>query len=207
MTVLDLVILARTTPVEKPRFLVGLGGAHHAEYLADCVKSALFVSKGHRPGTRLHIVMEAGRGFPRTLTLDGDALGDLGDLTETGIVHTLADALDQSRTLALRETVVLASGIRVTGLGFSPMLGQLTETRGDLSDPRYLLQPEGSDIRTIDHDRGGVFVMSDHVPMPGKIAKSLIRRGFIPLSVGPGMLQTSQCITLIHNEFDRSRLT
>ena len=215
MPVLDLVILARTTPVEATRFRQGVGHAHHAEYMADSIKSALFASQSHRTGTRLHIVMEAGAGLPRTLTFDGDVIGDLGELTEAGIIGSVADALDLTVNLAQGETVTLASGIIVSGLAFEPALRALADTTGRLSTageadlpdrPRFLLQPEGKDIRALDTASGGVFVMSDHVPMPRKVSKSLIRRGYAPLSVGPRMLQTAQCITLIHNEFDRSPL-
>ncbi|MEM7363824.1 MAG: hypothetical protein AAF525_07350 [Pseudomonadota bacterium] len=208
MTRLDLVLLARSTPVDSNRFQRGLGREHHAEYLADCVKSALFASKTHRTGTRLYIVMESGGGFPRTLLLDGDVLGNLGGLTESGIVSTLADALRDSGELVQGATILTDSGIGVVGLGFEPMLRKISPSGTEQAPgvPRYLLQPDGMDIRDVETTAGGVFVMSDHVPMPKKIAKSLVRRGYQPLSVGPVMLQTSQCITLIHNEFDRSRL-
>ncbi len=209
MTRLDLVLLARSTPVDSNRFQRGLGREHHAEYLADCVKSALFASKSHRTGIRLYVVMESGAGFPRTLLLDGDVLGNLGGLTESGIVSILADALRESVELVQGATVLTDSGIGVVGLGFEPILRTISHsgtTDQSPGVPRYLLQPDGMDIRDVDTTAGGVFVMSDHVPMPRKVAKSLIRRGYQPLSVGPIMLQTSQCITLIHNEFDRSRL-
>ncbi len=215
MTIMDLVILARTTPVEATRFRHGVGQAHHAEYLSDSIKSALFASQSHRTGTRLHIVLEAGTGIPRTLTFDGDVIGDLGELTETGIIRSLADALDQTTNLVQGESVALSTGIIVSVLAFEPALRALGDPSGLIGGagkegvkdrPRFLLQPDGTDIRELDTAAGGVFVMSDHVPMPRKIAKSLIRRGYAPLSVGPRMLQTAHCITLIHNEFDRSPL-
>jgi len=70
----------------------------------------------------------------------------------------------------------------------------------------YTMQKRGSDIRDLEFAEDAAFVFSDHLSMPKKADRFLIRLGAQPLSVGPKMLFASQCITLVHNELDRQGL-
>jgi tRNA pseudouridine-54 N-methylase len=49
----------------------------------------------------------------------------------------------------------------------------------------------------------GCFLLTDHVPLPRNLRKSLLRRGVEPVSLGPVMLRASQCVVLVLNEYDR----
>ena len=67
----------------------------------------------------------------------------------------------------------------------------------------HLLDRKGDDIREIDLAEDAVFILTDHIPMPPKQAKSLVNRGARAISLGPKMLHASQCVVLIQNEYDR----
>ena len=66
-----------------------------------------------------------------------------------------------------------------------------------------MLATKGEYLRHIDLPLDGTFVLTDHIPMPKKTFKSMLRQGVKKISLGPRMLHASQCITLINNEYDR----
>jgi tRNA (pseudouridine54-N1)-methyltransferase len=163
------------------------------------VVNALFVSQSHRPDTRLCLVCESSADYPRTLILDGESIGDVEGINEAAVLALLAEGLRAGRHLGKDDHVVCDSGVVVQASGFEKILSQQTDSGV------FLLQPKGEDIRSAAVDDSATFIMTDHIPMPAKIGKSLIRRGARPLSLGPAMLHASQCITVIHNELDRRR--
>lgn len=168
------------------------------EYLAQIVQSALFVSKGHRPDVRLELVLENSRDYSRTITLAGDSLGGLDGLTEADVLAVLADCLEAGRQLRKEETIDTRPGLRVTAISFEHLAGRYLA-----GPPVFLLDRKGADLREQHLENSAVFLLTDHVPMPRKLDKSLRRQGAIAMSVGPVMLQAAQCITVVLNEFDR----
>lgn len=178
--------------------MAAVGTGAHVEYLAQIVINCLFVSRGHRADTRLVLVMGQGGPYAKALALDGGALGDMAGLTETGILETLADALHEGRQLEKDGTVTTASGIAVSAISFEGLVRRRIE-QGDV----LLLDKKGDDLRAVQIADDVVCVLTDHVPLPRNVRKSLIRMGARPVSLGPVMLHASQCVVVVQNELDR----
>lgn len=197
-SLIEFIVRARHAPVTKRAFLASLGTGAGVEYLAQIVLNALFVSKGHREDTELTLVLERSADFSRAVTLSGNRLGSITDLHEQGILSAIAHSLAAAEGLGKEAVTRDDKGIQVQTIGFERLVRSRTE-----ASPCYLLDPGGTDIRESRLTPDSVFVMTDHIPMPYKAQRSLTRLGVSPLSLGPVMLHTSQCITLVHNEMDR----
>lgn len=197
---IEFIVRAHGAPTDPRRFLGRAGAEAHVEYLAQIIVASLFISKGHRRDVSLTIVMENARDFSRALTLRGDCLGSLNGLTEAAILAALADALTAGLSLGKEQETTLENGIRVSASSFE----RLVKSRS-ASHQRLLLDTKGEDIRRLPIDANAVFLLTDHVPMPRNLHKSLVRQGAVPVSLGPVMLQASQCVAIVLNEMDRRR--
>ena len=195
---IEFILRAHSAPTDPDRFLEQVGRGSHVEYLAQVVIAALFISKGHRPDVSLSIVMENSRDYSRVISLPGDSLGSLEGLTEAAILGTLADSLQAARGLGKEAQATLANGIGVSATSFEHLVKARLGT-----GPVFLLDKKGEDIRAVSTGTNGVYLLTDHVPMPRNLHKSLLRQGAVPVSLGPVMLQASQCVAVVLNEMDR----
>lgn len=195
---LTFIVRAHSAPVDPAKFMGALGEAAHVEYLAQIIVNTLFISKGHRDDVTLTLVLENSRDFSRAITLRGNAIGDLGGLNEATILDRLAGCLHQGQQLGKEESIVTDAGILVSATSFEHLAKQHLE-QGRV----YLLDRKGADLRDQPLQEPATFLLSDHVPMPRKLEKSLVRQGAEPVSLGPVMLHASQCVVLVQNEFDR----
>ena len=194
----EFIIKARAAPADAARFRAAIGRGQGVEYLADVIRSALFISQGHRADTVLSLVLEKSNDFSRILQIAGDSLGSVTDLHESSLLEIVADSLVHGANLGKEQSVIDSRGISVTTQSFEHLIKQRTD-----SNAVFLLDKDGTDIRDVELTRHSVFVMTDHTPMPKNTYKSLHRLGVSKLSLGPVMLHAAQCITLIHNEIDR----
>ena len=161
--------------------------------------NGLFISQSHREDARLTFVFEASADFSRIITFDGANLGSLAsDQTEQSLLKVFAEALKTSVGSAKGETRQVTSGLSVTTDSFESLIKSYQQDR-----QIYLLDRKGKDVRSAELAEDAVFVLTDHIPMPPKQAKSLVNRGAKAISLGPKMLHASQCIVLIQNEYDR----
>lgn len=192
------VVRARAAPVDAGRFLAAVGQGAGVEYLADVIRHALFVSQDHRQDVTLHLVLEKSADFSRTLTIRGDCLGSVPDLHEAALLSVIAEALDAGRGLGREAAIVDARGVTIRAVSFEKLVKELAALH-----PVFVMSPGGDDIREVSITDDAVFVMTDHIPMPKNSYKSMARQGVRSLRVGPVMLHTCQCITVIHNELDR----
>jgi len=197
----EFIVRAHAAATDPARFLGQVGTAGHVEYLARIIVNALFIAKGHRADTTLTLVVENSTDYSRALTLRGESLGNLNGLTEPELLETLANSLFEARALAKEAEIVTEHGIRVSATSFEHLAKQRLAACEVL-----LLDRKGEDLRDCELRGDAVFLLGDHVPMPRKLQKSLVRQGARPLSVGPVMLHTAQCIVVIQNEFDRRGL-
>jgi tRNA (pseudouridine54-N1)-methyltransferase len=194
----EFIVRAHAAPTDPERFLANVGGGAHVEYLAQILVGALFVSKGHRTDTTVTLVLERSTDFSRALSFDGSRIGDLGGLNEAALLDVIAECLWQGSSLGKEEVRPTDSGIEVAATSFEHLIKARIE-----QGPVYLLDRKGEDIRGMALPPGGSFVMSDHVPLSKKLKKSFVRQGVKPVSLGPVMLQSSQCAAIIQNEYDR----
>jgi tRNA (pseudouridine54-N1)-methyltransferase len=195
---IEFIVRARSAPVVADRFLEAIGTGAGVEYLADIVRHAIFVSKGHRENTKVSLVLEKSQDYSRVVELDGAILGSLPDLHERSLLQVIRDALRVAASLGKNESIQDGRGIRVSAVSFE----QLVKSRAE-EQVVYVLDTGGSDIRSEQFPEDVVFVMTDHTPMPKNTYKSMARQGVRKLSLGPLMLHAAQCVTIIHNELDR----
>lgn len=199
----EFIVRARSTPVDADRFLAQIGQGDGIEYLADIVRHCLFVSQGHRDDVILNLVLEKSQDYSRIVSISGETLGSLADIHEKSLLEAIADALRASDRLGKHESTTDARGIRVTAKSFEQMVREKAE-----ETTVFLLDPEGADVRSNDVSdqlESAVFVMTDHTPMPKNTFKSMQRQGVQKLSLGPRMLHTAQCLSILLNELDRLR--
>ncbi|MBM3279192.1 MAG: tRNA (pseudouridine(54)-N(1))-methyltransferase TrmY [Candidatus Handelsmanbacteria bacterium] len=195
------ILRARKAPTSPAFSLDDLARAGHLEIAAHCVANALFISGQIRPAIALHLVLEGAPDPPRTLRLESDTLGSLGGFDERSICQLVQRALGAGRHLKLGEELRVNGGVYVAKRSFEQLVREQSAAL-----PLYHLQPRGEDIRATRFSLPAAFVFSDHLSMPKKADKYLVRLGARPLSVGPRRLFASQCIALVHNELDRQRL-
>jgi tRNA (pseudouridine54-N1)-methyltransferase len=195
---IEFVVRARKAPTEASKFLGEAGRDAHVEYLTQILVNTLFVSKGHREDVCLTYVFEGSADFSRAISFRGDTIGMIGDQTEKGLLQLIARCLAAGAGLSKDASIKTEQGILISATSFERLVKQYQETR-----PIFLLDKKGSDVRQMELPDDAVFLLTDHIPMPPKAAKSLVRRGVKPLSLGPVMLHASQCVVLIQNEYDR----
>jgi tRNA (pseudouridine54-N1)-methyltransferase len=195
---IEFVVRARKAPTDAERFLGDAGHSAHVEYLTQILVNALFVSKGHRSDVCLTYVFEGTADFSRALYFRGDKIRMLGDQSEQGLLQLFARCLRAGARLAKEAELETDEGIVIQAISFERLVKQYQATR-----PVFLLDRKGQDIRSANLPGDAVFLLTDHIPMPPKQSKSLIKRGVQPISLGPVMLHASQCVVLIQNEYDR----
>ncbi len=194
----DFILRARKGPSTPDFSSDDLPGAGHLEIVCHCIANALFYSLQLRDGVRVHIALDGPAAPPKIVRIESDGLGSLDGFDERALASVLSRALADGRGLDLDEEVQSKPGVFVAKRSFESLVRQQSEF-GDV----YLLQKRGTDVREVAFAERSTFVFSDHLSMPKKADKFLLRLGARLLSVGPKMLFASQCITLVHNELDR----
>ena len=194
----DFILRARKGPSTPDFSSDDLPGAGHLEIVCHCIANALFYSLQLRDDVRVHIALDGPAAPPKIVRIESDGLGSLDGFDERALAAVLSRALADGRSLDLDEEVQSKPGVFVAKRSFESLVRQQRES-GDV----YLLQKRGTDVREVAFAERSTFVFSDHLSMPKKADKFLLRLGARALSVGPKMLFASQCITLVHNELDR----
>ncbi|RDI36674.1 tRNA (pseudouridine(54)-N(1))-methyltransferase TrmY [Aquicella lusitana] len=193
------VIRARkgTTRWEQVRAQIGTKG--HFEVIAHSVMNAFFVSNGFRDQVEIYIILDSAEDFPRTIKLSGSEGLSIAGFHEEAVLELVEKALRDSPALQKNETRTIAPGLQISGFGFEKLASHLLETR-----TVYLLDRKGEDIRSMALASNPVFILSDHLAMPKKSVKGLIRHGLKTISLGKKMLFASQCVTILNYELDRA---
>ena len=197
----DFILRARKGPSTPDFSLADLGSVGHLEIVAHCIANALFYSLNIRSGVRVHVVFDGPAAPPKTVRIESDGLGSLGGFDERALAAVIQQALKAGLHLGLEEEIQALEGVFVAKRSFESLVREFS-----VKNTLYTLQRRGADIRSHEFAEDAAFVFSDHLAMPKKADRFLVRLGAQSLSVGPKMLFASQCITLVHNELDRQGL-
>ena len=195
---IEFLVRARAAPVNPSHFKGLIGKGYGLEYLADIVRNALFVSKGHRENVVVSLVLERSKDFSRVIRFSGASLGSFKDLHETAILNRIFDALCAAEKLKKNEELKENEGAFVSAQSFEAYFSSKIQTQTP-----YLLDKKGQDIRLLAFEPEPLFLLTDHTPMPRNSKKSLLKSGISTVSVGPTILHSSQCIAVVLNELDR----
>lgn len=194
------ILRARKTNMQKG-VMTRVGGSEHPEIIAHAILNAFFVSQGFREDVCFYLVLDSSNDFPRTLCFSGNQGLSFSGFHEQAILARIEQVLKESSLLKKDQRMPIGDGIDIFGFGFERLVASLRET-----NPIYLLNPKGSIIEDSPLAQNPVFILSDHLPLPPKICKSLKRQGFNLLSLGKKMLFASQCISIIHYELDKGSI-
>ena len=195
---IEFLVRARAAPVNPSHFKSLIGKGYGLEYLADIVRNALFVSKGHRENVTVSLVLERSKDFSRVVKFSGASLGSFKDLHETAILDRIFDALCAAEKLEKNEELKENGGVFVSAQSFEAYFSSKIQTQTP-----YLLDKKGQDIRLVALEPEPLFLLTDHTPMPRNSKKSLLKSGIATVSIGPTILHSSQCIAVVLNELDR----
>ena len=191
------VLRARAAPTDSQALLASVGQGAHAEILAHTLMNALFVAQSHRADVVVHLVLESTRDYSRTITVESNAMRDIGGFDERSLLARIAHALDASRGMGKEETRPVEPGITVRTLSFERLVQQLSADH-----QLFLMDRKGAPLHTQAFGDRPCFLLTDHIPMPKKAIPGLERMGAKKLSLGPTMLFASQCVVLLHHALD-----
>ena len=192
------IIRARKGTVRADKVFSQVGSCEHFEIVAHALANAFYYSNGMRPDVEVYVVLDSTPDFPRTLKFSSNNGLSFPGFHEQAILEVVSAALARGIQVKKGFIQTVGPGIEICGFGFDTLMKGLQE-----SNLVYLLDKKGEDIRTVNFDKPGVFVLSDHLAMPKNSIKGLERRGVTKISLGRKMLFASQCVVLVHNELDR----
>lgn len=162
------------------------------------VANCLWVSKGIRRDTIVHVVLNGGPNPPRIVTFVSNDLPEKIPFDEVGLADLFSKVLKEGRSLVLGEKKEVMPGVSVAKKSFE----ELVKERSEIA-PLYYLHEKGKDVRTIDFSEHAIFVFGDLFGIPANTEKLLARLATNRIKLGPYMLFASHCPILVHNEFDR----
>ena len=192
------VIRARKGKVDADQVFAQVGSRTHFEIIAHTLANAFYYSNGMRPDVEVYVVLDSSSDFSRTLKFSSNNGLSFPGFHEQAILGVISTVLAQGKNITKDTIMTVAPGIEICGFGFEVLMQKLQEQY-----PIYLLDKKGEDIRSVDCEQQGVFVLSDHLSFSKNTIKTLTRKGATKISLGRKMLFASQCIVLIHNELDR----
>lgn len=194
------IIRARKGATRWEKIRSSVGSEQHFEVILHSIMNAFFIANDFRDDVVVYIVLDSAEDFPRTIKLSSHEGLSLSGFHEEAIILLIENTLKASIGLQKDEIRDIVPGVQIHGFGFERLVGNLLQ-----SNTIYLLDPKGSDIRSINLDSNSVFILSDHLALPKNNIKSLKNKGVKTVSLGKKMLFASQCIVLLHYEMDRVR--
>jgi tRNA (pseudouridine54-N1)-methyltransferase len=163
------------------------GSAGRMDILCRCVNAALALSHGIRRDAEIHLLLLGPPSPPKDVLIRGESVRSLSP--------------DERSTAALiRKALALPVGVsfRESGPGILVRRGGLGEL---LAGGQFaVLSEEGGDLRGQAALPPG-FILSDHLDFTA--GEEALLAGLPRISVGPGVLQADQAITVLQNELDR----
>lgn len=163
-----------------------LRGAGRLDTVYQCILMALFRSHGMRRNTRFHAILHGPPDPPLHLVVDGSELRNVrvDELTWT---HILRKVLGRGSH----------PGITVDRMTFQQLLRERTETGSDT----YVLEEKGAHIREAKIGESPLFILGDHIGLPKKDERYVLRYG-TKLSLGKGRYLAASCVAILNYELD-----
>lgn len=190
-------LLAHRVPVNGAFTLNDLaGGAGRMDEVARAVSTAFTLSNDLRRDTELTILFEA---LPppaaRRIRLEGARLRHLNP-DERSTAALLKNAL--VRSIPFEHDVEASPGLVVGPVDPAAALREFASLPG-----AFWLTEGGVPLRSLAGTGDGFsVVLSDPTDPPEEESRALSASGIPRVSLGPISLRTSQCIDVVHNEFD-----
>ena len=165
--------------------------------VARCISNALWVAKGLREDTIMHVVLEGPRLPPKMISFYGSKLKGFA-FDERGISNFIKHALEKGENLKLNESLEVFSGIIASKKSFEAFVREKSNNYQVI-----YMHKKGKNIREFNFKENMLFVFGDYIGMPRKTEFLLERLNAERVSLGKIEYHSSQCITLVQNELDR----
>ncbi len=164
------------------------------------IANTFWVSRGIRPDTVLHVVLNGPPHSPKIITFTGSQIQDL-PFDEKSVAKIVRHALNEGKDLKMHETKDVNPGIKVAKESFEWLVQDLAKKE----IPLFYLHKKGDDIRTTPtlSNENIAFIFGDLFGIPQNTEKLLKRLNANRITLGPTMLFASHCPIIVHNELDR----
>jgi Uncharacterized conserved protein len=192
----EFILFARKA-LTKPFDLNDLVNANRMDLVARTISNALFYSHGIRKDTIIYASLNGPPRPPVFVKFDGSKIyGLLHD--EKSIAKIINECLRKAKS---EKEIEVTNGVFVSRLSFEEFIKSNYKEK-----VIYYLHENGEDIRKIEISDNNLFILGDHIGLPKKLEKFLIRLGAKKVSLGPISYLSSQCVTIVHNELDRRKI-
>ena len=177
--------------------LDNLEDAGKMHIVARCISNALWLAKGLREDTIMHVVLEGPRLPPKMISFYGSKLKGFA-FDERGISNFIKHALEKGENLKLNESLEVFPGIIVSKKSFEAFVREKSNNYQVI-----YMHKKGKNIREFNFKENMLFVFGDYIGMPRKTEFLLERLNAERVSLGKIEYHSSQCITIVNNELDR----
>ena len=163
-----------------------LADAGRLDTVYQCILTSIFKSHAHRHDVLFHAILNGPPNPPIHLLVEGDKLHDV--------------RLDEQSWTAVLNKVLnfeVHPGISIK----KESLQALIRTRAEAEIPIYVLEERGKSIKDIDFGEDAVFVMGDHIGLPKKDEKFMLRFGE-KVTLGKQRYLAASCIDIINYVLD-----
>ena len=176
--------------------LDNLPDAGRLDLVARCISSALWLAKGLREDTIIHVNLEGPRYPPKIISFYGSKLRGFY-FDEKGIAKFIKMALEKGINLKLNEKLEVYSGIIIAKKSFEQLIKEKQNYQ------IIYLHKKGIDIREFKFKENILIVFGDYIGMPRKTEIFLQRHNAEKVSLGKLDYHASHCIAIVNNELDR----
>lgn len=192
------------------------GSAGRLDILTRAVNSSFFLSHEIRKDVVLYLLLLGEPSPPKSLKFVGSELKYLNpDERSTAalmrnalaklngdLLHPAHDALHAGNARTMRGHWLRSTpGIYVSEKDLKDLLEECRDS------PLYHLKETGEDMRDVKLDMNCTFVLGDDRDLSGDEERALEHFRPKVVSLGPLSIHTEHCITLVHNEMDRTSRT
>lgn len=164
------------------------------DIIARCIRAAFLLANGIRRNTIMNVVLLGGERAPTTLRIDGSAARFLRP-DERRLAGHIRHALGV--VAPSDDFEVVAPGMERGRVGLREALPP------PWPHPVYVLDPQGTDLRSFDLCGEATFVIGDHIGLSLEEVSWLADHGAVRASLGPVEVHAEDAIAIVHNEIDR----
>lgn len=195
----EIIYYSRTAPTSGSYIGDNLQESGRIDIAIHTVIATFFLSHKIRADAKLHLCFAGPPTPPRHLFIHPVTEGKTGldkiYLSKTNVSAVLKKMLYKYKEGENKEVF---PGFWIEKKGFLELVSELNEQGRNI----YVLDPDGEDIRTCEIKENPVFILGDHIGLPGKELKRL--KGMCKaVTIGKRTYFASQTIAVVNNELDR----
>lgn len=161
--------------------------AGRLDIVHQCILTSIFTSHGHRHDVIFHAFLNGPPNPPKHLIVNGDKLFNTR-LDERSWENILKNVLDGNTH----------PGITVKKESIQAFIKAKAETGIEI----FILEERGKNIKNIEFEDSAIFIFGDHIGLPKKDEKFILRFGE-KISLGKQKYLTASCIDIINYTLDQ----